>query len=178
MSAKAQEEVLVKRRRFRFGLLAALAVTISGVPAPPATFAGTAGASQLSADLDGKPIQLVEVGNWYCDDFSYPVIHCFRDPAELEARAASIEAVTAVDYVTVYDQTGFAGSYMHMSEDYTVLTLINWNDRISSLKGRNSQSGHFYVDWFFGGSKYGFCCNQQLTSLGSYDNAFSSVHRN
>jgi hypothetical protein len=169
---------LVKRRRFRFGLLAAVAVTISGVPAPPATFAGSVGAGQLSADLDGEPIQLVEVGNWYCDDFSYPVIHCFRDPAELEARAASIEAVTAVDYVTVYDQTGFAGSYMHMSEDYTVLTLINWNDRISSLKGRNSQSGHFYVDWFFGSSKYGFCCNQQLTSLGSYDNTFSSVHRN
>ncbi|MES2210036.1 MAG: hypothetical protein V4515_07605 [Chloroflexota bacterium] len=165
----------MRRRRFRVGLLVALAVALSGVPA--STLAAPSEADQLSADLDGKPIQLVDVGNWYCDDFSYPAIHCFRDPKELEARATLILATTAIDYVTVYDQTTFAGSYMHMSEDYTVLALIGWNDRVSSLKGRNSQSGHFYVDWFFGGAIFGFCCNQQLTSLGSYDNTFSSVHR-
>jgi len=168
----------VNRRRWRAGLLVALVAALSGMDAPAFAFAGTDQSDHLSADLDGKPIEPAEVGNWYCDDFSYPAIHCFSEPNELEARATSIQAVTAIDYVTVYDQTSFAGTYMHMSEDYTVLAWVGWNDRISSLRGKNSESGHFYVDWFFGGSKYGFCCNQQLTSLGSYDNAFSSVHRN
>jgi len=145
--------------------------------APQATLAAGS-RSGLTADLDGRPLKLSDVGNWYCDDFSYPVIHCFSDPSQLEARTTSILAVTAVDYVTVYDYTTFAGSYMHMSEDYTVLAWIGWNDRISSLKGRNSESSHFYVDWFWGGTSYGVCCNQQLSSLGGFDNAFSSVHRN
>lgn len=168
----------MRRQRFGLGLLVVLAVAMSGVPVSASSLAATDGVDQLSADLDGKPIELSEVGNWYCDDFSYPAIHCFSEPEGLEARAMALQTVSAIDYVTVYDQTSFAGSYMHMSEDYTVLAWVGWNDRISSLKGRNSQSGQFYVDWFFGGSKYGFCCNQQLTSLGSYDDAFSSVHRN
>lgn len=165
-------------RRFRAGFLVGLSMALSGVLAPATAIAAAPKAELISADLDGKPIDLTDVGRWYCDDFSYPAIHCFSNPDELEARATQILATTAIDYVTVYDQTGFAGSYMHMSEDYTVLAWVGWNDRISSLRGTNSQSGHFYVDWFFGGTIWGFCCNQQFTSLGSYDNAFSSVHRN
>jgi hypothetical protein len=124
------------------------AAELSGVLAPATAIAAAPKTELISADLDGKPIDLTEVGRWYCDDFSYPAIHCFSNPDELEARATQILATTAIDYVTVYDQTGFAGSYMHMSEDYTVLAWVGWNDRISSLRGTNSQSGHFYVDWF------------------------------
>jgi hypothetical protein len=153
-----------------------LAAALIGALAPATTIAATVKPDRLSADLDGKPIDVTDVGNWFCDDFSYPAIHCFSDPGALESRAASIEAVTAGDYATVYDQTGFAGSYMHMSADYTVLAWIGWNDRISSLKVRNNQFGHFYTDWFYGGTGWTFCCNQQFLSLGSYDNSFSSVN--
>jgi hypothetical protein len=136
----------------------------------------------MSADLDGKPIALVEVGDHYCHDLDFPAIHCFSDPKTLEsnttisARQVSAAAGTGV-YATVYEYTGFQGSYMHMSQNYTCLACIGWNDRISSYVAKNSQSGNFYKDWFYGGTVYGFCCNQQLPGLGSFDNTFSSVYR-
>jgi hypothetical protein len=67
---------------------------------------------------------------------------------------------------------------MYFSADYSALALIGWNDRISSFIGQNSGSANFWTDWFFSGSYYSFCCNQQIASLGSYDNSFSSVIRN
>lgn len=132
---------------------------------------------EITADLDGVPITLEEVGKWYCDDFNHPAIHCFSTPADLEARATMFLSVAAIDYVTVYELGSFAGSYMHMSQDYTALVTIGWNDRISSLKGRNSEQSRFFVDWFYGGSSYSVCCNAQVTSLGGFDNTFSSVRR-
>lgn len=147
-----------------------------GLTGPVVAKSGPVGV--MTADLDGVAIKLDQVGNWYCDDFSYPAIHCYSSPTSLETRAALFQLLTAVDFVTVYELTTYAGSYMHMSQDYTALVTLGWNDRISSLKGRNSEQSHFYGDWFYGGSSYSVCCNSQLTSLGSYDNTFSSVHRN
>jgi hypothetical protein len=168
--------VISRARHLRFAAIVALTLFAFSTGVGPALATGPT--SELTAELDGKPIKLVDVGNWYCHDFSYPVIQCFSDATVLEADAESIQATTAVDYVTVYEYTGFAGSYMHMSQDYTALIWIGWSDRISSLKGRNSQTSHFYVDWYYGGAIYAVCCNAQLTSLGSWDNVFSSVHRN
>jgi hypothetical protein len=144
---------------------------------PSSTWAKPSTEPQLTADLDGRPIKLADVGRWYCDDFDYPAIHCFSEPGALSTREAVVLAVTSVDYVTVYELTGFAGTYMHMSQDYNALVTIGWNDRISSLKGRNNVASHFFTDWFYGGTSYYVCCNTQLTSLGAYDNTFSSVHR-
>lgn len=153
------------------GLVLALGIS-QPVAAKPAS------AEKLTADLDGQPIKLSDVGRWYCDDFSYPAIHCYSSPALLEGQVGALAAVAAVDYVTVYEYSSFAGSYMHMSQDYTALVTIGWSDRISSLKVRNSQQLHFYVDWFYGGTRYFACCNSQVSSLGTLDNTFSSVHRN
>jgi hypothetical protein len=85
--------------------------------------------------------------------------------------------LTSVDYVTVWDGTFFSGASMNVSEDYSALSLIGWNDRISSFKGRNSESGAFYVDWFYGGAWWTFCCNQQTSNLGTFSNTFSSIRR-
>jgi hypothetical protein len=152
------------------GLVLALAISL-----PVAAKAGSA--EKLTADLDGQPIKLSEVGNWYCEDFSYPAIHCYSSPEVLEGRTATLATAAAADYVTVYEFTFFAGSYMHMSQDYTALVTIGWNDRISSFKVRNSQQLHFYTDWFNGGTGYAACCNAQISSLGTFDNTFSSVRR-
>lgn len=161
----------------RIRALGAAVLIVAALMSPMAAQGGQPQAGDLRADLDGKPIPLVQVGNHYCDDFSYPLIHCFSSARDLAARTLAIEAVTAVTYVTIYEFTTYAGSFMQVSADYTVLATIGWNDRISSFKGRNSQSGHFFTDWFYGAVAYGFCCNQTVASLGSYDNTFSSVHR-
>jgi hypothetical protein len=131
----------------------------------------------LTATLDGHPIKPTAVANWYCDDFSYPVITCFSDPNALSVRDAAILSASSLDYVTIYDFTTYTGSFMQVSQDYTVLATIGWNDRISSFRARNSLDGHFFTDWFYGGTWYYFCCNQNAPSLGSFDNTLSSIHQ-
>jgi hypothetical protein len=170
--------------RQRTPLLVTIAVLFTVLAAPaPASGAdldvadGGSPLNKVEAYLDGKPIKLADVADWYCEDFAFPIIDCFSDPRSLETRANSFLAAATGDYVLIYDYTSFAGSYMYVSQDYSVLALIGWSDRISSMKSINSGSGHFYVDWFYGGNAYYFCCNTQYASLGAYDNTFSSVHR-
>jgi hypothetical protein len=129
----------------------------------------------LQADLDGVPIEVKSVGAYFCHDFAYPRIHCFSRAANLEAAVAPIVATSGVNFVAGFDYTSFQGPYMYFSQNYSVLATIGWNDRISSFIALNGQSGRFWTDWFFSGSPYGFCCNQQIPSLGSYDNTFSAV---
>jgi len=162
------------------GLLAAILAGVS-LGSPGSTLAADTGAGMqatLTAYLDGRPIPLKDVANYYCDDFSYPVIQCSVKPATTEARASSLLLAAATgDYVTIYEYTNFNGAYMNVSQDYTALVLIGWNDRVSSFKARNSGSGKFWTDWFNTGTGYFFCCNQQMSSLGTFDNTFSSVQR-
>jgi hypothetical protein len=152
--------------------LALLSLAPGGVQAGDLT-----GRPDLRATLDGKPMPAVEVGRHFCDDFSFPEITCFSQTSELEARRVEIEAVTAVDYVTVYETASYGGSYMHVSQDYPVLAWVGWNDKISSFRGRNGETGKFWADWFNSGTSYSFCCNQTVPILGVYDDTWSSVAR-
>jgi hypothetical protein len=162
------------------GVLALLLGSMPGIASAEPPGAGADKASEVRADLDGRPLDPGRAGDFYCHDFDYPAIHCFSEAATLEdAVAPAVEAAAAagVDYVVVFDYTWFAGSYMYISQDYTALVFLGWNDRISSFMGRNSQRGQFFTDWFYTGTAYYFCCNQQVASLGSYSNTFSSVYR-
>jgi hypothetical protein len=166
------------RARARAARAALLAAALGSLLMFPAGVDAAAPAQpNLTATLDGRPLKLSAVADWYCDDFSYPVITCFSDPHRLTTRDAAILSTTSVEYVTIYDFTSYTGSFMHVSQDYTVLASIGWNDRISSFVGKNSLDGHFFTDWFNSGTGYYFCCNQNVPSLGAYDNTFSSVHQ-
>jgi hypothetical protein len=138
----------------------------------------------LRADLDGKPLDLVQVGRYYCEDFDYPVIHCFTRPAALEATVSAklsgmtADSTTSVNYVVVYEYTSYQGAYMYMSQDYSILATIGWNDRISSLRVLDSSGGVFWTDWLYSGTPWSFCCTNWFSSLGSFDNTFSSVYQN
>lgn len=166
------------RQSRRLGVLIAAAVLSLGMLAPNLAIAADGATNAtLRADLDGVQMKLVEVGDHFCNDFDYPVIHCYSSAKALEARVNIASAASSGLYLTAYDYTGFQGSYMYFSQNYTCLACIGWDDRISSFIVRNSQSGNFYTDWFYGGTVYGWCCNQALTGLGSYNNTFSSVYR-
>jgi hypothetical protein len=133
---------------------------------------------ELSADLDGKPIPLVDVARYHCEDLDFPRIHCFETAAEVGAAPGMLAAAqVGYTYVTIYDGASFAGASLAISEDYDVLAALGWNDRVSSFRARNSESGAFYTDWFHGGTGYAFCCNSQVPLLGAYNNTFSSVYR-
>ncbi len=150
----------------------------------PSALAGAMDDGPRSADLDGKPIPLISVGEYHCHDLDFPVIHCFRTAeardvalGAVRAPAGATAAAAAVVYVTFYEHSSYGGASIAASQDYDILATIGWNDRISSYKGRNSETGRFYVDWFGGGANDSFCCNQWVSSLGSFNDAFSSVYR-
>ncbi len=165
-----------RARGLAVGLMVLSSLTIAGIGNPGSTLAADSG-PELTATLDGRPIPLQDVGKYYCDDFSYPEIKCSSTRLLADTRAALVTLLTAIDYVTIYDQQNFGGAYMNVSQDYSVLSLIGWNDRIGSFRGRNSETGSFFVDWFYGGTQWAFCCNTQTANLGSYNNTFSSIIR-
>ena len=141
---------------------------------------------RLSAYLDGRPIRSTDAGSWFCHDFEYPVIHCFSSASGLEAaidEPAEASAIAAAfgpgDYVTIYSEPSYGGSYAHLSANYDTLFWIGWNDRISSYKVRNSQSGSFWEHFQGTGRRTPFCCNQLVPWLAAdVDNTFTSVYRN
>lgn len=168
--------------RARVVAVAGLFVLFIGL-SPGIAAAGDKPPDGLHADLDGKPLDLVNVGAYFCQDFDYPRIHCFSSPTALEASVsvtlnAAASSATTVNYVIVYEFTSYQGAYMYMSQNYSLLGLIGWNDRISSFRGLNSQAGVFWTDWLYSGTMFSYCCNTWYGSLGSFDNTFSSVYRN
>lgn len=69
------------------GMIAVSLILITaGVYAPDP--AGAASEPVIEADLGGRPIPAVEVGRYHCTDIDYPLIHCYRTAAELEAAMA------------------------------------------------------------------------------------------
>lgn len=140
----------------------------------------------ITAELDGRRIKATEAGNYFCHDFSFPHVQCFSSATALEAAiaapAADGLAITAAygpnDYVTVYSDATYGGSYMHISQNYDTLFWIGWSDRISSYKVRNNQRGTFWEDWYGGGRRTDFCCNSTVPWLvPEVDNTFTSVYR-
>jgi hypothetical protein len=167
---------VVSLRALASALSLALALAFTGMALPGSTSGGEP-EGEVVAIVDGRAIPISEVSRYYCDDFSYPVIRCSASPVVVEARASVVLLATGVNYVTIYDQANYFGTFMHVSQDYTALLSIGWNDKVSSFKGRNLESGRFWTDWFSGGTSWSFCCNTNVSSLGSYNNTFSSVHR-
>ena len=165
---------VVVRRLIR-GLLGV--VVLGGTLAPTGVLAAQDPVEEVVAYLDGRQIDIEDVPRYYCDDFAYPVISCTRLPLVAQTRAITAALLADVSYVTIYDYASFAGTYMHVSQDYATLMTVGWNDRVSSFRARNSESGKFNADWFHTGALWLFCCNAQVPSLGAHDNTFSSVRR-
>jgi len=174
------KEVAMSRDKGRAGVVLGATLLASMFLAPAAASAQRPAApagSNLTADLDGRPLELAKVGLYYCNDFAWPRIHCFSESAKLNAAVQPILAASSVNYVVAFDYTSFQGPYMYFSTNYSALAVIGWNDRISSFISQSSGSGKFWTDWFFSGSYYSFCCGERVASLGSYDNTFSSVNQ-
>jgi hypothetical protein len=154
---------------------AALALlVVAGIVSP---VGAAAAGDEVTAYLDGKRIPTADIGRYHCDDFAYPVIRCSVTAVMPRVRSTVATLLSSADYVTIYDGINFAGPSMTMSQDYSALLTIGWNDRASSFRGRNSATGKFWSDWMMGGTYTWFCCNQQVSSLGAANNTFSSVQR-
>lgn len=142
----------------------------------------------IEADLGGRPIPAVDVGRYQCEDFDFPRIHCYLSAVDLERAVARRLAVPApagtgafattlaTDYVRVYADKGFQGASAYLSVPYDDLSVIGWNDRISSFQALAGNGGTFFEHIYGGGFASGFSANQQVTYVGdAYNDRFSSV---
>lgn len=103
-----------------------------------ATPAAALASPLVRAELEGEPIAIGEVSTWFCHDLAFPTITCFRDAGALERSVAGSSAAGSV-YVTLYSDSGYTGSYVHLSEDYDGLWTIGWNDHASSFIAKNGE---------------------------------------
>jgi len=165
------------------------AVILAGLALAPAV---EGGGDELRAELDGRPIPPTDAGNYYCHDFDYPLIRCYRTAAELEdavARRAVGRGVdgrdsgqgdvgtTALSYVRVFSDAYFKGMSAYLNQPYDRLGDIGWNDRISSFTALTSAGGRFWQHMYGGGWAYAFCCLQSVGYVGdAYNDQFSSVY--
>ena len=155
-----------------------LALAVFGVPP-----AAQAAEPRVAADLEGQPIAAEAIPDFFCTDRDFPLIHCYKTAARLDAAvqqrpALSSLATAATVYVVIYSGQTYSGSYMYVSQDYDILALVGWNDRIRSYRGVNSGRGIFWTDWYRTGIGIPFCCNTWVPALASdVDRAFSSVYR-
>ena len=163
-------------------ILTSCILVISLLLVPSSTV--VAGEPVIQADLDGLAIEPSDVGRYYCHDRDYPLVHCFRTAKALEAArrfdgAAALALVLPPGtYVTIYSLPSYAGSYMHVTQNYDTLVVVGWNDRIRSYRGKNNGSGTFWTDWFATGTRLDFCCNVQVPILtASMDQKITSVYR-
>lgn len=169
------------------GMIAvSLILVTAGVYAPDP--AGAASEPVIVADLGGRPIPALDVGRYHCEDLDFPRIHCYRTAAELEAAMArrlgaqmhvgtTAPATTlATSYVRIFADKGFQGASAYLSVPYDDLSVIGWNDRISSFQGQAGNGGTFFEHIYGGGFAYPFSAYQQVPYVGDvYNDRFSSV---
>jgi hypothetical protein len=151
-----------------------------------AVYAGSAQATSepvIRADLVGKPIPAVEVGRYACHDLDFPLIHCYRSPDELDAalaarpaRHAGAATLALAGYVKVFPDRDLRGNPAVLTVRYDDLSVIGWNDRISSFQGLAGAGGKFFEHIYGSGRAYPFAAYQIVTYVGDpYNDTFSSV---
>ncbi len=166
-------------------MAAALALVMVGVYAASA---GAASGPVIVADLGGRPIPAVDVGRYHCEDFDFPRIHCYASAADLDRAVARrlaaappsgpgpLATSTATAYVLIFADKSFTGASMYLSVPYDDLSVIGWNDRISSFQGQAGNGGTFFEHIYGGGFVYPFSAYQWVSYVGdAYNDRFSSV---
>ena len=114
---------------------ALLAATTTGAAAAP-----------LAATLEGVPIPLDQVAGYDCHDRDYPVIRCFRSLARLatdEQRgvpSATASPTLLSPFVRWCRDVNYGIPCFEAYNSYADLSLIGWNDQISSFTPLNG--GH------------------------------------
>ena len=138
-------------------------------------------ADGLSATLDGKRIRMSRVPTLQCHDFDYPVIRCFSTShliaediaARLDAAGADGARLLSSGYVTVYQDVSYGPPSISLSTDFPSLSVLGWNDRISSFKSFGATGG-FWEHSPSGGFFDAYTTTTMASSLGSHNDTYSA----
>jgi hypothetical protein len=185
-------------RRFPIRLAALLAIALTLTVGIPQVFAASSRPSVIdpngkvvTATLDGRPIDPTTASQYYCHTRDYPVVHCFHSQAEVDrdlgiveptapgAAAAGANGVTpdwsGLAYTIAYWDINYGGSTLTVYGAIPSLSVIGWNDNISSFKSVNCGIPRYYVDPNYSGVYWQNACNTWSANLYSYNDTFSAV---
>lgn len=144
-----------------FAMLVGLAAPLASVNAAGPT-----------VTLDGSPASLSLATRYACYVDAPDRLDCFRDPA---SRTLSPLAATVTYVGVLYENSGYGGASLSFAGSLPNLGVYGWNDRASSLKVYAGHSVTFYVDANYAGSNLPVP-GTSYSSLGTFDNAFSSLY--
>lgn len=169
--------------RFRHQVIA-MVVFGSALLAAPAVNASAG----FRVTLDGQPSTVAEASQFHCHDVLPTEFQCFRLRA---ARDRAVEKVvvpkragsTGVDplsasstgYVVAYAAISYAGSSVVLSQNYSNLGTIGWDNIISSYKVFTGATGAFYEYTNYAGRYQEYCCFTNVWYVGdALNDRFSS----
>ena len=180
----------LRRRSFSLAVLLLVSGTAALAAVPAAAVARTPPANGVVVLLGDTVIEPHTAVDYACHDRDYPIIRCFRSPAERaeeQARAAASTSATAdgstaealgllSPYVRWYRDAGFSGPSFEAYDPYRDLGVIGWDNQISSFMPLNgghpvwwSGSGFTGTRWDWGTGSVG--------SLGLANDQFSSASK-
>lgn len=134
---------------------------------------------------DDREVPISDVLNYHCHDVSFPKLSCFTSATDRDQDLAATSfggALTGVQslgsgYVIAYVHASYAGSSVILSQDYSNLGNIGWNDVISSYKVYTTSTGAFYQHAGYGGIVKYYCCLTNVTYVGdAYNDIFSAFN--
>ncbi len=134
--------------------------------------------TSMAAYLNGTKIDGDEIHLWHCDDASAPVIQCYRSEEERDdaIKSHGVTASDIGDYVTVYADENYDGGSFTMTGPYPNLSVIGWNDVVTSFKSRNGRHPRFYRDSGYGAPWWQWTTGAWIANVGSSANdQFSSI---
>jgi hypothetical protein len=147
----------------------------------------------LWATLEGKPLALVDVANYYCHDFAYPRYTCFRTAGERDRDLDSASAPGAVrrfrvgsitgtlgtqsvNYVLFFEHSDYAGSSLVLSNPTPDLGVLGWSNRISSFKSTNGGRPKWWDSTSYTGTPWQWGTSAWVAYVGNDANdRFTSV---
>lgn len=138
-------------------------------------------AKESAVRLNGRPSSVAIATRHHCHDGVRETLECFTSTQERDAswRLASLAKtpMSSGGYVIAWVGASYTGSSVVLSQDYSNLGSIGWNDRISAYKVYTSLTGAFYEHSNYWGLTQFFCCFSQVSYVGdAYNDKFSSIN--
>ena len=163
-------------------LVAAMSALLSpGANVAAAATTSTPAPAQVEAYLDGVPIPVSSVPNYFCTMRAYPTIRCFgteaaRD-ADTEQAMRVATATSACPMVLVYQDINYGGgNSVFYTGNIPDLTTLGWNDQISSFKQYSTMQVRWYQNSNYGGTSWMWSAGAWVSNVGGAANdQFSSL---
>lgn len=176
------------RRTRRLTVLLLLIGIVAPAAVSAAVVARTHPDSVVVVVLGDTVIEPRAAVNYDCHDRDHPIIRCFRSPAERtqeQARVAASMSATSdgstgealgllSPYVRWYRDSGFSGPSFEAYDPYRDLSLIGWDNQISSFVPLNGGHPVWWSGSGFTGTRWDWGTGS-VANLGLANDQFSSV---